>query len=196
MIKNITRFQKRVLDYYDEVYRSGGVPPTYKAAAEHLGMTPSAVHFHVKNLAKMGYLDGNLAPTLGSGSASVPLLGEVACGKPIQVFEDHNEAISVGEDLTRGGGAFYALRARGDSMKNAGIKSGDVLLIRKQGTVNDGDIAVVVISDPTVGEVATLKRVYFERKSVILRAENDDIPAMVLGECEIRGKLTSVIRKY
>lgn len=92
------------------------------------------------------------------------------------------------------GQGYYALRAKGKSMIKAGISDNDVLIIRKQDTVNDGDIAVVVTAD----EEATLKRVFRKPLSIMLKAENDEFPDIVLTDpgTTVRGKLVNVLRQY
>lgn len=98
---------------------------------------------------------------------SFPLLGEVACGKPIYVNEDRESYIMAGTDIK----ADFCLKAKGDSMVNARIRDGDIVFIRKQDIVNNGEIAAVVVNNQPE---ATLKRFYYypEKNMVILKAEN------------------------
>ena len=95
----------------------------------------------------------------------VPMLGEVACGKPIYTNEDRESYVEVGTDLN----VDFCLTARGDSMIGARIRSGDIVFCRAQDMVNNGEIAAVII-----GDEATLKRVYYypEQKKLVLQAEN------------------------
>lgn len=95
----------------------------------------------------------------------IPMLGEIACGKPIFVDEDRESYVAAGTDIK----ADFCMKAHGDSMINARILDGDIVFIRRQDMVNDGDIAVVVIEDE-----ATLKRVYYDRENNVLQlvAEN------------------------
>ena len=105
-----------------------------------------------------------------------PLLGEIACGEPIFASEDHESYIEAGADIK----ADFCLKAKGDSMINARIMDGDIVFIRKQPTVNNGQIAAVIIEDE-----ATLKRVYYypEKAKLLLQAENPDYePLMYVGE--------------
>lgn len=103
----------------------------------------------------------------------LPILGSVACGEPIFVEEEYQGYISCNEDIK----ADFCLLAKGDSMINAGIKDGSIVFVRKQPTVDNGQIAVVLIDDE-----ATLKRVYFdtEKKRLILNPENPVFPPIVL----------------
>ncbi|MCH5186795.1 MAG: helix-turn-helix domain-containing protein [Oscillospiraceae bacterium] len=101
-----------------------------------------------------------------------PLLGEIACGEPIFTNEDRESYVEAGADIR----ADFCLRAKGDSMINARIMDGDIAFIRQQPIVVDGEIAAVVIDD-----VATLKRVYYdkEQQQLTLVAENTKYPPLV-----------------
>ena len=95
----------------------------------------------------------------------VPLLGDIACGEPIWAEEQHGEFVTISEDVD----CDFCLRAKGDSMTGARIYDGDVVFIRKQDTVENGEVAAVIIDD-----AATLKRVYWypEQHKLVLSAEN------------------------
>lgn len=95
----------------------------------------------------------------------IPLLGEIACGVPIYANEDRESYVEIGTAIQ----ADFCLRAKGDSMINARILDGDIVFIRKQSTVDDGEIAAVVINDD-----ATLKRVYYNHKSGILQLVSEN----------------------
>lgn len=116
----------------------------------------------------------------------IPLLGEIACGEPIYASEDRDSYILAGTDIK----ADFALRAKGDSMVGARIMDGDIVFIRKQAMVDNGEIAAVII-----GDEATLKRVYFYRDDMrlVLQAENAKYPPFVyqggeLDQVRILGK--------
>lgn len=108
----------------------------------------------------------------------IPLLGEIACGVPIFADEEHESYVEVGTNIK----ADFCLRAKGDSMINARILDGDIVFIRKQPSVDDGEIAAVIIDDE-----ATLKRVYYNRKSGILQlvAENPSFPPLIYSGDEL-----------
>ena len=101
-----------------------------------------------------------------------PLLGEIACGNPIFVDEDRESYIEAGTDIQ----ADFCLKAHGDSMINARILDGDIIFIRKQEMVENGEIAAVIIDNE-----ATLKRVYYEKdkSKLVLQAENPVYPPLV-----------------
>jgi len=128
-------------------------------------------------------------------SKVIPLLGVIACGEPITVFEEVDEQMDVPANMIKSGSAHYALRARGNSMINAGIKDGDILVIRKQSDVNDDDIAVVVTGEPPF-ENATLKRAFHKKEALLLKPENDNLESYVIKRGDVRGKLVGVIRNF
>ena len=114
----------------------------------------------------MGWVDEDIElPIYQLNTIKLPLLGSVACGEPIYAEEDRESYVMAGTDVR----ADFCLKAQGDSMIGARIHDGDIIFVKKQEMVNDGEIAVVL-----VGEEATLKRFYYykEQNMVILRAEN------------------------
>ena len=129
-----------------------------EAMARALGVSPS-------NL--MGWDDGEISTfnnikglsTSPIAKKKLPILGNVACGEPIFASEEHSHYLQVGENVN----ADFCLTAKGDSMINARIFDGDILFVQQQSSVDDGDIAVVLIDDE-----ATVKRVYFDRENAIL----------------------------
>lgn len=196
MLHTLTAKQQRVAMYYQKYIGQHGHAPTYQEASEELKISPSVVHNHVKNLEKFWYMVTQWWSYIqaASGLQKLPLLGAVACGEPISVYESVDEYVDVPSSMLKDWQAYYALRAKGKSMIKAGISDNDVLIIRKQDTVNDGDIAVVVTAD----EEATLKRVFRKPLSIMLKAENDEFPDIVLTDpgTTVRGKLVNVLRQY
>lgn len=119
----------------------------------------------------------------------VPLLGVIACGEPILAQENFDGYVEVPDGIT----ADFALRCHGDSMINARIMDGDLVFIRQQSDVDNGEIAAVLIDDE-----ATLKRVYKSRNQIILQPENPKYPPMVysgetLEDCRILGKAVAFL---
>ncbi len=197
MIKLVTKSQKRVLDAYNEFIDKYNRTPTYREIGDILRISPSSIHLHVKNLEEKWLIERygrNISMT--QDTLRIPLFWTVACGKPISVSETFDNFIELPKSQYKYG-QFYALTAIGDSMINAGIRSWDILIIRQQTDVDDGDIAVVVLWEYEDDERATLKRVYKSPKSMLLKPENDAFePIIVTSSAQIRGKLVSVIRNY
>lgn len=194
MLESLTTSQQRVFAFYDEFLRKNGRPPTYEEAGRELDVSASVVHGHIKNLEKKGYLrasskkEGRRVEIFGR-TQGIPVLGEIACGEPIQVYEEVSENISVPGDMLKGVGPFYALYAKGFSMVNAGVNDKDILIIRKQSDVDDGDIAVVILGEYADQEAGTLKRVFKRNNSMLLKPENDEFESVMVNKCQIRGKL-------
>jgi repressor LexA len=196
MIKKITTKQRRVFNFYQSYIKENEQAPTYQEAAGKLDLSPSVVFTHVKNLEKGGYLatsSNERSVQILNQNLSIPLLGQIACGEPIYLYEECSEYINAPKTLLKGPGSFYALTAVGKSMIKAGIDSGDTLVIRKQNDVDDGDIAVIAIGDGFDGEKATLKKVYHRAETLLLKPENDDFPVAVVKNGQIRGKLVGVL---
>ncbi len=173
--QTISRYEKGIIE---------NIPPKrIESLAEALLTTPSVL---------MGW-EAEGEPEVSAdradihrGAKRLPLLGEIACGNPIYASEEHDEYISAGGDID----ADFCLRAHGDSMTGARIYDGDIVFIRKQTLVNNGEIAAIVINDE-----ATLKRVYFypEDGKLILLPENPRFPPLVfvgkeLNDVKIIGK--------
>ena len=118
------------------------------------------------------------------------LLGNIACGLPNVAEENIEEYVSLPESLF-GRGEFYILRARGESMIEAGIEDGDLVVIRKQSDANNGDIIVALVE-----EEATLKRLYRDEENgrIILHPENKDMSDIVVDNCIIQGIAVKVIK--
>lgn len=126
-------------------------------------------------------------------SLSIPLLGRIAAGTPIEAIADHGACVDVPPALL-GRGEFYALTVQGDSMIDAGIHSGDTVIIRRCDTADNGRIVVALVDDAEV----TLKRLRRKDGMVILQAENPayEDRALPPSRIKIQGELTSLIRTY
>ena len=126
-------------------------------------------------------------------SISIPVMGRIAAGTPISAIQNKSHSITLSPDfLTQG--EHYALEVRGDSMVEAGILDGDLVVIRRQDNANTGDIIVALIDD----EEATLKRFRRRGSSIALEAANPAYETRVLGpdRVKIQGKLVSLVRRY
>ena len=124
---------------------------------------------------------------------SVPVMGRIAAGTPIAAIQNRSHSIAMSPDLLAGGD-HYALEVRGDSMIEAGILDGDLVVIRRQDTANTGDVVVALIDE----EEATLKRFRRRGSSIALEAANPAYETRVLGpdRVQIQGKLISLVRRY
>lgn len=201
----MTRMQRKVYDYIEEYIRIQGYPPSVRDISEALGLkSPSTVHFHLKHLAEAGMIEkgegkgraialtsGAPAPELfDSASADrIPVLGSVAAGAPILAEECIEDYLTF--DVGGRGAEYFALRVRGESMRNAGILSGDFVVVHQQATAQQGEIVVALL-----GEEATVKRLSRRNGRIWLLPENEDYSPIDGTEASILGKVTAVIRQY
>ena len=158
-----------ILQYIQEQIEERGFPPSVREICDATGLkSTSTVHGHLKRMEKAGLLQRDSmkprAMTLLQQSPSredrtsvrlIPLLGPVAAGSPILAEENINDTLPVPGCFLNKGGEYFALIVRGESMIDAGILSGDYLIVKKQPTANNGDIVVALIEDD-----ATVKSYY------------------------------------
>ncbi|ADZ70535.1 transcriptional repressor LexA [Polymorphum gilvum] len=128
-----------------------------------------------------------------AGMATIPVMGRIAAGVPIEAIQTHSHSISVPPELL-GRGEHYALEVRGDSMIEAGILDGDTVLIRKTDSAESGDIVVALVDD----EEATLKRLRKKGPSIALEAANPAYETRIFGPGRVRiqGRLVALFRQY
>ena len=126
--------------------------------------------------------------------ATVPLMGRIAAGVPISAIQDHTQDIGVPPDLVAGG-EHFALEVRGDSMIDAGINEGDIIIVRRCDTADNGDIVVALLVEE---EEATLKRLRKKGASIALEAANPKYETRIFGpdQVNIQGRLVGLIRKF
>lgn len=186
--------QKRVFEYVKERMEEGFAPSIREiCAALDIHSTSTAARY-VNNLVAEGYLekvDGcNRAIKLaGKGAAKIPLVGTITAGQPITAVEDITDYINFHQPKSYSG-ELFALKVRGESMINAAILDGDIVVIEKCPVVENGEIAAVMVG----GEEATVKTFYKEKGHYRLQPENDTMDPIIVDECEIIGRVVSVIR--
>jgi repressor LexA len=137
-----------------------------------------------------GSRTGVLAGAARSGGRSLPVIGEIAAGGPIEAYQDAAESVTVPDIINTTAGT-YVLRVRGDSMVDAHIMDGDLVVIREQQTAIDGDIVVAQVEENAV----TLKRFFKERDRIRLQPANDRYEPQYFSDVRIQGKLVGVIRR-
>ncbi len=124
----------------------------------------------------------------------VPVMGRIAAGVPIEAINQITHQIAIPQAMLSSNGKHYALEVRGDSMINAGINDGDIVVIRETETADDGDIVVALVAD----EEATLKRLFRRNGAIELEAENPAYPTRVYpaDQVKVQGRLVGLIRSY
>jgi repressor LexA len=156
------------------------------------GFQPSVIEGGGKKSGAAQPMAGMPGAVMGGG-IGVPLMGRIAAGVPISAIQNHAADIACPPDML-GSGEHFALEVKGDSMIDAGIHEGDIVIIRRQDTANNGDIIVALVEK----EEATLKRLRKKGASVALEAANPKYETRIFGpdQVDIQGKLVGLIRKY
>ncbi|HTN43070.1 MAG TPA: transcriptional repressor LexA [Nitrospiria bacterium] len=193
----LTDRQAEVLNFVNQFIARSGYPPTVREIARHLGIRGHhAVRKHLLALEKNGHLTrGRGARSIGIAdqpqAVSVPILGQVAAGKPILAEENILGTLALDRSVTRGGPVFL-LKIKGDSMIGAGILDGDYVLVKAQAQAENGEIAVVLAEDE-----ATVKRVFRRGDKIVLQPENPAHQPMTFtpkDALRILGKVLGVVR--
>jgi len=198
-VKGLTARQEQVLAYIRESLRDNGYPPTVREICSALELSsPSTVHAHLANLERLGLIKRDPAKPRALDlvgevrpAPPLPLVGRVAAGRPILAEENIEDHIDVPVFLRRDDGDFV-LTVRGDSMIDAGIHSGDYIVVHPQPAAENGEVVVALVDDE-----ATTKRFYREGPEVRLQPENDNHEPIVLPaeQVQVLGKVVGVLRK-
>ncbi|MBW1700365.1 MAG: transcriptional repressor LexA [Deltaproteobacteria bacterium] len=200
----LTQKQKHLLDYLQrEIHRSGALPSLRKAAAD-LGVSHAAVAQGLKALEEKGYVkrQGRYSRTIYLLNRvqemaaphrwrEVPVIGRVTAGLPMYAQEEWDGSIVIDASIYRGQNLF-ALRIKGDSMKNVGILNGDLAICEPRQYAQNGEIVVALIGE----EEATVKRFFLRKNHIELRSENPRYRPMryPFGEVLIQGKVIGICR--
>lgn len=200
----LTKRQKEILRFIIDEVRRHGYPPSVREIGQAVGLSSSStVHAHLTNLERKGYLKrgqalpraigvlkdqgGAMAPD-GGRIRDIPLLGRIAAGEPLLAEENIEEYIPLPADFA-GDQESFLLQVRGESMIEAGILDGDYVVVRRQETVENGEIAAVLLDDS-----ATVKRFYKERNQYRLMPENRAMSPIITKEAAVLGKVIAVLR--
>jgi len=204
---DLTKRQQEIFDFIRKYSAKYGYPPTVRDIGKAVGLASSStVHAHLANLEKIGLLRRDPSKpraielfdrAVGSAVESVrgmvrsdglPVLGSVAARQPILADENIEDYGSV-PDIAGGSEGEYVLRVRGDSMKDAGILEGDLVVVHSQQTARDGDVVVALL-----GEEATVKRFFREADHVRLQPENDAMEPIRSKEVKVLGRVVGLLR--
>lgn len=194
LVKPITGRQKEALDFINSFIRDKGYAPSLRELAAFLETKNlSTAQYFVKELGKKGYLKRdhykNRGITLITPKQTVPLLGSIAAGEPIEPIENP-ELIEVPQNIKLSAGkSYYALRVKGDSMMDMGILDNDIVLIKHQMTAENGDVVVGITE-----KGATLKVLGRENGKIILEPKNPKYDPIYPKELEVRGVFVGLVR--
>ena len=195
-MESINETQKKVFEYIKKVISERGLAPSVREIVAAVGLkSTSTVQYNLNALETAGYIerDANLKRTIriagvGLKTVPVPLLGTVTAGKPILATEQIEEYIPVAMRKT---GNYFALHVRGDSMINAHILDGDIVIVEQTPVAENGEIVVALIEDE-----ATVKRFYKEKSHFRLQPENDNYEPIIVENLALLGRVVTVIRNY
>jgi repressor LexA len=207
----LTARQQEIWNYLVEYVDRHGYPPTVREIGEQVGLaSPSTVHAHLANLERAGLLKRD--PTkpralelLGREKRApapeptpvredvqrLPLMGEIAAGGPLLAEQEIEEYVAIPEQVAKGD---FLLRVKGESMINAGILDGDLVVVRREQTARNGEIVVALAGGDETADEATVKTFYREQGRVRLQPENDSMEPIYAEHVQILGVVTGVFR--
>ena len=204
----LTGRQQEIWDFLVDYVDRHGYPPTVREIGEAVGLaSPSTVHAHLANLERAGLLRRDptkpralelvgrerreVAPIESGDAPKLPLLGQIAAGGPLLAEENVEDHIAV-PDRLRGD---FVLRVKGESMINAGILDGDMLVVQRAQDARNGEIVVALAGDDEAADEATVKRFFRDNGRVRLQPENDAMEPIYAQHVQILGRVVGVFRE-
>jgi repressor LexA len=196
--------QRQIIDFIAQYIQKNSYSPTLQEIANAIGVSSLAtVHEHLGALERKGVIkkyEGSVRgieltdslSTADNSGISLPLLGFIAAGQPIQPYTDPNAAFAVSPSMVTGNKRSYVLQVKGDSMIDEGILDGDYVVVEEQPDVHNGDIVVALLDNG----LATLKRFFKEATRVRLEPANSAMAPIYATKVRIQGRVVGVIRKY
>ena len=205
-MEELTKRQNEILTYIKKFIVSNGYPPTVREIGEALDVSsPATIHAHLQNLEEKGWIkkqgSKNRAIELlvenefepkNENVVEVPLLGKITAGSPIEAIEQPDEYFSLPTYLLPNDKDVFKLKVSGNSMINAGIFDGDIVIVEKKNTARNGEIVVAMTDENEV----TLKTFYKESNYFRLQPENDTMDPIILNNVTILGKAIGLYRKF
>ena len=204
----LTGRQQEIWKFLTDYVDAHGYPPTVREIGEAVGLaSPSTVHAHLANLERAGLIkrdptkpralelrrDPKPDHARGADVHKLPLIGEIAAGGPLLAEDNVEDYIAVPEPLA-GRGEEFLLRVKGESMIKAGILDGDIVVVRREQTAENGDIVVALAGEDETAQEATVKRFFKDGARVRLQPENDELEPIFAEHVQILGKVTGVFR--
>jgi repressor LexA len=201
----LTGRQQEIWDFLVDYVDRHGYPPTVREIGEAVGLaSPSTVHAHLANLERAGLLKrdptkpralelvGRERHEAPAGALNrLPLVGQIAAGGPLLADQNVEDHVAVPETL-RGD---FLLRVKGDSMINAGILDGDIVVVQRAQDARNGEIVVALAGEDESADEATVKRFFREDRRVRLQPENDALEPIYSPHVQILGRVTGVFRE-
>lgn len=204
-MEKLTKRQADILDALKKSIAKKGYPPTVRELGEEVHLSsPATIHFHLEKLAEKGYIKKSekrnrtielLVPNEYQEDekvVSVPLLGKVTAGSPIEAIEVPDEFFDLPSNIIPKGKDIFTLKVQGESMINKGIFDKDIVIVEKKNQANNGDIVVAMTDENEV----TLKTFYKEKDHIRLQPENDTMAPILLNNVTILGKAIGLYRHF
>jgi repressor LexA len=205
----LTGRQQEIWDFLVGYVDRHGYPPTVREIGDAVGLaSPSTVHAHLANLERAGLLKRDPTkpralelsgrgpretPRREEARRTLPLVGEIAAGGPLLAEDNVEDYLAVPELIARRG-ADFLLRVKGDSMIEAGILDGDIVVVKRQQSAEDGDVVVALAGADETADEATVKTFFRERGRIRLQPENSALEPIYADHVQIIGKVTGVFR--
>ena len=207
--KKLSERQKNILSYIEDYVDERGYPPSIREIGDQVGISStSVVDYNLKVLERIGRIRRDREVSRGlelvggkrgqrhahARVMRIPVVGRIAAGQPIEAIEDPDDFVELTAGSVPEGS--YALRVRGTSMIDYHIDDGDLVVVRPQPSVDNGDIAVAIVDDVTENGGATLKRFYLEGETVRLQPRNPAMQPIIVraDQVEVRGKVVKLLR--
>lgn len=204
-MEKLTVKQEKVLEALKKYLADKGYPPTVRELCAMTNLNSSAtIHVHLDHLQEKGYIkktkDKNRTIELlvpneydikNDTVVSIPLLGKVTAGNPIEAIERPDEYFDIPAYMINPKKEVFSLNVSGDSMINAGIYDGDIVLVERSNVAHNGEIVVAMNDDNEV----TVKTFYKEKDHIRLQPENDALEPIILNNCTVLGKVVGLYRK-
>lgn len=203
-MKDLTQKQKQILEFITNFVKEKNYPPSIREIADHFQITPKGAYDHLKAIEKKGFIKTEknrsraieLVKTntdVDFDMIKIPLVGRVAAGAPILAEENIEEYLTFPRSMIPANSErdIFALRVTGDSMIDAKINDGDIAIIKKTSTAENGDIVVALIDDE-----ATLKYFYKEKDHIRLEPANAKYKPIITKNATIIGKLIGLYRRF
>ena len=196
-MKKIDEKINQVYNFTVDYINDNGFPPSVREICNKLNIKSTATAYsYIERLKAKGLLDKSpqkkraLTLSMRNDFKSIPLVGVIRAGSPIFAVENLEGYYPLPKEISSNGEEF-ALKVQGNSMINAGIFDGDIIIVKQQNTANNGEIVVAFIED-----CATVKRFYKRNGKIILHPENDELEDMIFDDVSILGTVKGLFRKF
>ncbi|MGI5824007.1 MAG: transcriptional repressor LexA [Bacillota bacterium] len=216
MDNKLTDRQQAVLNFIKEEILFKGYPPTVREICEAVGLnSPSTVHSHLKTLEKKGYIKRDPSKNRAlevvdfeqfkteqtidrisedfpaKEMANIPMVGTITAGQPILAEENIEDSFPLPLDFLHSNKELFMLKVKGESMIEAGILDGDLIVVEKTPTVRNGEIAAVLVDDS-----ATVKYFFKEKDYFRLQPANCTMEPIIVHDCQILGRVIALMRRF